>query len=289
MELDPSEPYDPSGRCGMPSQESRRAEELPPRRLLERYQPPSPSETFMPALNFVSALLGWKGAAPNIADTSSATSCAIAGELLRALGVTQSVSHSGQTAGKALEDAVHAHLASILPSTLNGRSVLTSRKTVVSDFEQYAHLATLKRLIDDDRTGTLRAAIGTDYQVRPDVTVGLNAGFGPPFLHAAVPCKWTLRSDRAQNVRHEAVVLIRHRRGRLPHITPVTAEPMPTRIASLARGTAEVDAVYHVALDELTSAVRAARVKEQVTVLAELVGHGRLRDLAELTSVIQAS
>lgn len=243
----------------------------------------------MSALPFVSALLGWKGATPNIADTSSATSCTIAGELLRALSVTQKVSHSGQTAGKALEDSVHDHLVAALPPTLNGRAVLTSRKTVVSDFEQYAHLATLKKLIDDDRTGTLRAAIGTDYQVRPDVTVGLDSGFGQPFLHAAVPCKWTLRSDRAQNVRHEAVILIRHRRGRLPHITPVTAEPMPTRIASLARGTAEVDAVYHVALDELTAAVRTAGVKEQITVLAELVGHGRLRDLAELTGVLQVS
>ena len=42
------------------------------------------------------------------------------------------------------------------------------------------------------------------------------------------------------------------------HITPVTAEPMPTRLASLARGTAEVDALYHVALDELSAGVRAS-------------------------------
>jgi len=109
---------------------------------------------------------------------------------------------------------------------------------------------------------------------------------GSPFLHAAVPCKWTLRSDRAQNVRHEAVVMIRHRRGRLPHITPVTAEPLPTRLASLARGTAEVDALYHVALDELTEAVRAVGAREQVEVLDELVGHDRLKDLAELVPVL---
>src|SRR4051812_25745052 len=144
-----------------------------------------------------------------------------------------------------------------------------------------------KRLIDNDDTGTLRASIGTDYQVKPDVTVGLDSGSGPPFLHAAVPCKWTLRSDRAQNVRHEAVVLIRHRRGRLPHITPVTAEPMPTRLASLARGTAEVDALYHVALDELSHGVRASGAREQIAVLDELVGHDRLKDLSELTAVLE--
>lgn len=241
----------------------------------------------MATLSFVPTLLGWRGDTPNIADTSSATSRAIAGHLLGALDVTAQVSHAGQTAGKMLEDAVHDHLADALPAQRDGRAVVVSRKTVVSDFEQYAHLATLKQLIDADATGTLRAAIGTDYQVRPDVTVGLDTGSGPPFLHAAVPCKWTLRSDRAQNVRHEAVVLIRHRRGRLPHITPVTAEPMPTRLASLARGTAEVDAVYHVALEELGAAVRAAGRPEQILVLEELVGHGRLRDLSELADVLQ--
>jgi hypothetical protein len=214
------------------------------------------------------------------------TSCKIAAQLLDALGVTANVTHAGQTAGKMLEEAMHDHLVAALPSTRGGRAIVVSRKTIISDFEQYQHLATLKRLIDGDRTGTLRASIGTDYQVKPDVTVGLDRGLGPPFLHAAVPCKWTLRSDRAQNVRHEAVVLIRHRRGRLPHITPVTAEPMPTRLASLARGTAEVDALYHVALGELDAAVRASGAREQIDVLDELVGHDRLKDLSELISVL---
>ncbi|MDQ5807043.1 MAG: restriction endonuclease [Actinomycetota bacterium] len=243
----------------------------------------------MPALSFVPGLLGWNGNTPNVADTSSKTSCAIAADLLRTLGVTARVSHTGQTAGRLLEEAVHDHLRSALPFALNGRSVGVSRRTVISDFEQYEHLAALKHLIDQDATGTLRATIGTDYQVKPDVTVGLASGVGSPFLHAAVPCKWTLRSDRAQNVRHEAVILIRHRRGRLPHITPVTAEPMPTRLASLARGTAEVDALYHVALDELTAAVRASGAREQIDVLEELVGHRRLFDLSDLAAVLQTS
>lgn len=241
----------------------------------------------MPALPFVSGLLGWNGQKANIADTSSRTSRGIAAHILGSLGVTAQVSHSGQTAGRLLEEAVHDHLEASLPSRFNGRRVTVSRRTVVSDFEQYEHLATLQGLIDDDETKTLRAAIGSDYLVRPDVTVGLDPGRGGSvFLHAAVPCKWTLRSDRAQNVRHEAVVLIRHRRGRLPHITPVTAEPMPSRLASLARGTAEVDALYHVALDELDAAVRAVAAPQQVDVLDELVGHGRLRDLSELVPVL---
>jgi hypothetical protein len=237
-------------------------------------------------LPFVAGLLGWKDGRPNIADRSSATSTAIASDLLSALGVSATVSHAGQTAGAMLEAAVHDHLAAALPSSRGARSVVLSRRTVISDFEQYEHLATLKRLIESDETGTLKASIGTDYLVKPDVTVGLDSGDGKPFLHAAVPCKWTLRSDRAQNIRHEAVVLIRHRRGRLPHITPVTAEPLPTRLASLARGTAEVDAVYHVAMEELDAAVRATGVAKQIDVLDELVGQQRLRDLSDLAGTL---
>jgi len=240
----------------------------------------------MTTLPFVAQLLGWKNGQPNVADRSSTTSCAIAAGMLHALRVTAKVSHAGQTAGTMLEEAVHEHLVAALPASRSGRSVIVSRRTVVSDFEQYAHLATLKRLIDADGTGTLKASIGSDYLVKPDVTVGLADAQGDEFLHAAVPCKWTLRSDRAQNVRHEAVVLIRHRRGRLPHITPVTAEPMPTRLASLARGTAEVDALYHVALAELDAAVRAVGGSKQVEVLDELVAHDRLKDLSELVGVL---
>ncbi|HEX3909948.1 MAG TPA: NgoMIV family type II restriction endonuclease [Solirubrobacteraceae bacterium] len=241
----------------------------------------------MPTFPFVRELLGWNGGNPNIADRSSAGSRAISECLLEALGATQSVQHTGQTAGMALEVAVRDHLASTLPARLHGCRVEVSRRTAISDFGQYAHLAKLERLIKADATGTLRASIGTDYEIKPDVTVGLASASSPlPFLHAAVQCKWTLRSDRAQNVRHDAVILIRHRRGRLPHIVPVTAEPMPTRLASLARGTAEVDTLYHVALDELDLAVRARGSAQQIETLDELVTHDRLRDLSELVPTL---
>ena len=66
-----------------------------------------------------------------------------------------------------------------------------------------------------------------------------NQKVSPPawFLHASISCKWTIRSDRSQNTRTEALNLIRNRKGPLPHIVAVTAEPLPTRIASLALGT----------------------------------------------------
>jgi hypothetical protein len=241
----------------------------------------------MPALPFVKALLGWNGEVPNTADAGSPTSRAIAGQVLDLLQISEQVQHTPQTAGIALEDGVAEHLASALPKALQGREVDVSRKTLISDFEQYRHLATLQRLIDDDATATLRASIGTDYQIKPDVTVGLvDTTEETTYLHAAVPCKWTLRSDRAQNIRHEALTLIRNRRGRLPHVVAITAEPMPTRLASLARGTGEVDATYHVALDELSESVHALGNKKQMTVLAELVTHRRLRDVADLAGVL---
>ena len=42
---------------------------------------------------------------------------------------------------------------------------------------------------------------------------------------------------------------------RVPHIMVVTAEPSPSRIASLALGTGDIDCVYHFALYELLDAV----------------------------------
>ena len=160
----------------------------------------------------------------------------------------------------------------------------------MSEFDQYAHLATLKRLIDTDATDTLKASISSDYLIKPDVTVGLADAQGAQFLHAAIHASGRFALTARRTFATRAVILIDgHRRGRLPHIVPVTAEPMPTRLASLARGTGGVDALYHVALDELDAAVRGAVApKQQIDALDELVGHGRLRDLSELAGVLQA-
>lgn len=52
---------------------------------------------------------------------------------------------------------------------------------------------------------------------------------GKPILRASVSAKYTMRSDRAQNSRTEALNLIYNRKGHLPHIVVATAEPMPNR------------------------------------------------------------
>jgi hypothetical protein len=115
-----------------------------------------------------------------------------------------------------------------------------------------------------------------------------------PIIHAAVSTKWTLRSDRAQNVRTEALNLQKHRKGRTPHLVAVTGEPLPSRLESLALGTGEIDCVYHVALTELLAgaeksagepgihhATRRAR-KAQLDKLYVLIEGRQLRDIADL-------
>jgi hypothetical protein len=99
---------------------------------------------------------------------------------------------------------------------------------------------------------------------------------GLPPLHAAISCKGTIRSDRVQNIRHECLQMIRHRRGRQPHLVTVTAEPLPSRLASIARGTGEVDAVYHVAFDAVNASVTENANAEQQEAWREVVGQRRL-------------
>lgn len=101
-------------------------------------------------------------------------------------------------------------------------------------------------------------------------------------LHGSVSCKWSIRSDRAQNTRTEALNLIRNRKGRLPHIVAVTAEPMPTRLAALALGTGDLDCVYHFALPELWQTVVELENEDQLDMLNVLIDGNRLRDISDL-------
>ena len=101
-------------------------------------------------------------------------------------------------------------------------------------------------------------------------------------MHASISAKWTMRSDRAQNSRTEALNLIRNRKGHLPHIVVVTGEPLPSRIASLALGTGDIDCVYHFALPELIAAVEETGRTEVVETLETLVQGKRLKDISDL-------
>ena len=154
----------------------------------------------------------------------------------------------------------------------------------------------------------LASIFGVDYIIKPDIIIArvpvsddeINAEetlldpaqaivkYSPlrkkegskPILHASISCKWTMRSDRSQNIRTEAMNLIRNRKGHTPHIVAVTAEPLPTRIASLALGTGDLDCVYHIALHELEIVVMSN--KDQHEMLRSLIDGKRLRDIIDL-------
>ncbi len=235
---------------------------------------------------FATGLLGWKPSSknkagwslvPNFADVDNAESIRIAAGVLDALGVLRTVGPAVPSApGGPLEQAVCDDLAADLARRHPDRRWLVSRGRVITRFDQYAHLSEVDALVCANPQ--LRITVGMDYLIRPDVTVGLGeveTASGLPPLHAAISCKWTIRSDRVQNIRHECLQMIRHRRGR-PHLVTVTAEPLPSRLASIARGTGEVDAVYHVAYDAMSASVAANANADQAEAWREVTGQRRV-------------
>lgn len=258
------------------------------------------------------------GVASN-ADTSSKASRAISRRIIdimvsegsHAVNVVDKV--SGQTLGKQFEletmnflRETFPHLQVLRPGLWTVLQLGNNNRLKTSDFAQYEHLAYLNLLTSQN--AQLAAALGNDYLVAPDIVVyrelyedaEINASEyiidgtvcnmtairkangGKPLLHASVSAKFTMRSDRAQNSRTEALNLIRNRKGHLPHIVVVTAEPMPNRLASLALGTGDIDCVYHFALYELIRAVREVGSEDAIETLETLVQGKRLKDISDL-------
>ena len=220
---------------------------------------------------------------------------------------------AGQTSGSAFEVLVAEFVRNTFPKLQHIRPgvwevmQLGNRSSVgTSTFTQYEHLAYLQELTDTN--ARLKTILGNDYMVAPDVVVyrkpidddELNRPFPVvddmttrmselrlsnnerPILHASISAKWTMRSDRAQNSRTEALNLIRNRKGALPHIAVVTGEPLPSRIASLALGTGDIDCMYHFALYELVDAVEEYGREDIVELLDTLVAGKRLKDISDL-------
>lgn len=242
------------------------------------------------AAPFISELLGrrtQKPHYPNICDKDSEQSVSISEHILDQLGLPAPGFVPSSSPGTQLEHAIEKHLAATLPA-LNPSAVweVRSKANPISDFEQYSHLAALSEAINEDETGTLRVVVGGDYLVKPDVTVGEGS---PKRLHASVSCKWTLRSDRAQNARTEARGLLAHRKGRAPHIVVVTAEPLPSRLASLGFGTGDIDALYHVTFEELLDAVQAVGNPAERQSLDVMIRGNRLLDYNGLASTLATS
>jgi hypothetical protein len=228
------------------------------------------------------AITGGPGA-PNIADVASDQSLAISHGVFKRLGVTAGLDgtrkgKSAQELGSDLEQGVRAQLSLELPIAAPS-SDWTVGVESIDLFEQYQHLNELQNLFS--AYPNLRALVGSDYRIKPDVTVAREFP-GSRLLHAVVSCKWTIRSDRVQNVRHEFKLLVGARRGRAPHLVGVTAEPLPSRLQSLVGGTGEVDAVYHLAFEEMAEAVAEVGNPRQQQHWAEMTGQRRLKDWNDL-------
>lgn len=225
----------------------------------------------------------------NIADSDNDSSRKLAELLMTHLAPSSSGSVASLGTGRPLEKAVAASLEVDLPKLdPNRKWVVGKGAEKISDFLQYKHLKRVDELVR--QSPELRTTLGVDYLIKPDVTVSLPARheWESRFLHAAISCKWTIRSDRVQNIRHENNQMIRHRRERLPHLVTVTAEPLPTRLAAIARGTGEVDAVYHIAFNSLDRAIRQATflTREQKDAWEEVTEQGRVRPYSDLATTL---
>jgi hypothetical protein len=255
-------------------------------------------------------VLGYRAGVPNIADKSSKRSIELAQGILIRMGFPPCPDPpKGQRAGALFESLTRDYVqkAFRLIQHLRPGDWTFSVHGDVTAFDQYEHLTDLARVLAQHPG--LRATLG-DYLVKPDIVVGrspvsdqqinqdgdmlkhgiatltpLRASNFPdpkPILHASISCKWTIRSDRSQNARTEGLNLIRNRKGNTPHIVIVTAEPLPSRIASVALGTGDLDCVYHMALYELGGSVEEVGDETLSEVFDLLVDGKRLRDVSDL-------
>lgn len=251
---------------------------------------------------------------PSNCDRSNTRSVALAAgiaERLKAETVGERV--AGQTSGNQFEaicaefvQGTFLKLGHLRPGHWDVHQVSSRNRLEIAAYEQYSHLVALDRAAKTDPE--LAAALGSDYTITPDVVVvrgledddAINApgplvddtvttlaslrrqNGGLPLLHASISCKWTIRSDRAQNARSEALNLVRNRKGRLPHVVVVTAEPTPSRLASIALGTGDIDCVYHFALYELRETIEALGMEDAADMLAIMVDGNRLKDISDL-------
>ena len=242
---------------------------------------------------------------PNNADSSSKASVSIAQGIVSRLGGDPRRERlPGQAAGRHFEAATKEFVEKAFGALhhLRPGDWEVSLGGDIGDYQQYRHLREIKRAIEHNRE--LRVFFG-DYIVKPDIVICRkpvadaeidkearllgeeDVARGTPLrdansrvrlLHASVSCKWTIRSDRSQNARTEGLNLIRNRKGSTPHIVVVVGEPLPSRIASIAFGTGDIDCVYHFALPELAASVG----DSDLDLLNALVDGQRLRDISDL-------
>jgi hypothetical protein len=253
------------------------------------------------------------GVASNADKASTLSKRIAAGIIERLEAATIAEKVAGQTSGSEYEalntefiENTFTKMGHIAPGEWIIKRIGNRSQNGISEFEQYAHLLDLNRLTKEN--SVLATVLGNDYAIAPDVVIAKmpmdDKSINTPMLlvddkvclktairrtngsnailHASISSKWTIRSDRSQNSRAEALNLIRNRKGRLPHIVVVTAEPMPSRIASIALGTGDIDCVYHSMLYELVDTVNAIGAEDAKEMLQIMIEGKRLKDVSDL-------
>ena len=173
---------------------------------------------------------------PSNADKHNKTSVAIASGIAKRLQAETGIKGAAQRSGSQFEELVaqfvHAtflKLPHLRPGKWTIYRVTAHNRSEISKYAQYSHLVALQEAAAGN--AALAAALGNDYAIAPDVVVtrglesdaeinrneflvdaevakgaDLREGHGKlPLLHASISTKWTLRSDRAQNARSEAL------------------------------------------------------------------------------------
>ena len=261
-----------------------------------------------------SQLLRLTGGVPSNADSNNRNSVTVATGIATRIGTVLTGERlAAQVSGTKFEEICESYLSEtflplrhLRPGAWSITRSSVPGKRGISRFAQYRHLTDLERI--SRQNSALAAAIGSDYIIKPDVMIfrepepdeiinspvnvvdsasanltGLRAvNQADPLLHASVSCKWTIRSDRAQNARSEGLNLTRNRKGRVPHIVVITGEPLPSRIASLALGTGDIDCVYHFALPELSETLVESELEDALELLEIMTTGSRLKDISDL-------
>lgn len=247
------------------------------------------------------------GRTSNIADTDNRVSCAIARLFAEKIEIQHDLIISDAPyrvePGTQLQNVIRDWLNTAIKTRNLQEALVANCNEPLDRFYQYQHLEELRRLVRDDSTGELEIVLGGDYVVKPDVIIEwknrpwrdlviqekalIVRESSHRFLHASVSCKWTIRSDRVQNVRLEATNIIRKRRGRPPHFVCVTCEPFPSRLAAVAGGDGDLDCTYHLDLQTLWSTVAELAAGDKVfeshlNKLEILIRARKLRPLVEL-------
>ncbi len=265
-------------------------------------------------VNILKKILTVENGIPSNADKHNKVSIGISNGIIRMIGkALERERLAAQTSGNNFENICRDFIEAAFLKLDHLRPGHWRFKQLgeISEYEQYAHLKYIDQVRKKD--SKLASILGSDYTITPDIVISrepeddrainkkelyvddqsgkqtsLRKKYNDlPILHASISCKWTIRSDRAQNSRTEALNLMRNRKGKLPHIMVITGEPLPSRLASIALGTGDMDCVYHFALPELIQSVdEMAKQKEGLSeakdLLTTMVEGKRLKDISDL-------